>query len=346
MKKPVITVFGPSIEADSHIVCFLAKSLTQGYYRKGGFLILPYPVTTPRYNVFFPDLSYSSSFWRVINKTPNIDYGYAFPEKAGQEVQHLLEEYDFVQKTTLRTKDIKKKWLHYEDNFIDKLISVFKWDKILSGINTIDIQLTPYGTPGSYYVFKKNGQTRIKCTSRLDQNPALIARTLMLAFYTLVSNQSAEIGEIHWFEKQAFVDFVFKQTIIADIFPRAIFNINNPPELSIYLKDSQRYMNKLRLARKVSLRIDNDMVVYNNIIIDTLFSAAEKKLIRFLITHGNSVVSFEDAAYAIWQDQTDEKYSLYALAKIIENIRSKLYAAGIYSDPIKTIRKHGYLLLQ
>jgi DNA-binding response OmpR family regulator len=57
------------------------------------------------------------------------------------------------------------------------------------------------------------------------------------------------------------------------------------------------------------------------------------------------VVSFESCAKAVWGNECDEKFSLYALAKIVENLRKKIYASGINNDILKTVRKKGYLLL-
>lgn len=61
--------------------------------------------------------------------------------------------------------------------------------------------------------------------------------------------------------------------------------------------------------------------------------------------HSPKLVSFNEVADAIWNDASDEKFSLYSLSKFAEKIRKKLENLGIQKELIKTVRGKGYILV-
>jgi len=65
-----------------------------------------------------------------------------------------------------------------------------------------------------------------------------------------------------------------------------------------------------------------------------------------LIRNAGQIVSFDDMADIIWKDNSDQKFSLEAIAKIIQNIRIKIRTLGIIKEIIFTKRGSGYLYIQ
>ena len=53
---------------------------------------------------------------------------------------------------------------------------------------------------------------------------------------------------------------------------------------------------------------------------------------------------FHSAAEAVWKEQVDQKFSLYALVKLVENLRRKIRVSGINKPLIHTLRRQGYVL--
>lgn len=78
--------------------------------------------------------------------------------------------------------------------------------------------------------------------------------------------------------------------------------------------------------------------------ISELFTKAEVSLLVKLASRPHEVVTFDEAAEAIWKDEMDSKFSLYALAKTFENLRRKIKNQGIYKEVIRTQRGSGYVL--
>jgi DNA-binding winged helix-turn-helix (wHTH) protein len=118
------------------------------------------------------------------------------------------------------------------------------------------------------------------------------------------------------------------------------------PKLEKFLHESKIYLDKLHFPIRHTLALKNNLIYFNSKQIDTLFSESERRVVKLLIQQRGRITSFDKVAEIVWSDQVLEKYSLFALAKIVQNIRTKLYSLGINHDIIKTIRKHGYLLLQ
>jgi hypothetical protein len=343
MKLPKIVIKPATIESEGQCLAFNAKCLSEGYYRKGDFLILPYRVVFPYYNVYFPDFPYTSNFWSRIKNSSNEDFGYPYHKDVLSELNKYI---NLPKDSDLKTEKNITQWKIYEERFLVGLTKIFSQKTILSKITSIEITVTRFGTPSSYYLYNQKGKHKIICSHRLDYHPAFIAKTILLALYTLSIRENSEIGEIHWFEKQAFVDFTLNNTILKDIFPPDIFKSkNSTPNLENYIKDSYNFLNKLGFIGQKAITLKDGLIYISNVDTDHLFTPCEKLLLQELLTKQGRIVSFESAAKVVWADKLDERFSLYALAKIVENLRKKLYSAGINNNILKTVRKKGYLLL-
>ncbi len=70
----------------------------------------------------------------------------------------------------------------------------------------------------------------------------------------------------------------------------------------------------------------------------------EIEILKLLIDKKSIVVSFDEIAQTYWKDAWQEKFSLSAIAKIIEKIRKSLLRNEIKFEVIGTVRKRGYIL--
>lgn len=71
-------------------------------------------------------------------------------------------------------------------------------------------------------------------------------------------------------------------------------------------------------------------------------SPTENVILRLLIQKAGGIVTFDEFGNELFKD--DGNFSLYAISKNIERIRSKLEANGISGSYIQTLRGKGYLL--
>jgi DNA-binding winged helix-turn-helix (wHTH) protein len=54
------------------------------------------------------------------------------------------------------------------------------------------------------------------------------------------------------------------------------------------------------------------------------------------------VVSHDEIAKALWGGKAEEKFSLWAITKLVQKIRAKLMSLGISSNLIYTVYGKGY----
>ncbi len=109
----------------------------------------------------------------------------------------------------------------------------------------------------------------------------------------------------------------------------------NIPILTEYMRKSLPDLNLVVTDRHVFL---------NNVIVDAQFSKMEKRVFKSLYNSRNQIVSRDQVAKAIWPRETEEKYSDWAMDRLIARLRKKLIGLGISKERIKTFRKKGYML--
>lgn len=327
--KPKITVIQNDKQKDANYLCFLAKNITRNLYQQGGFFVLPEPIIH-RKSVYFPDMKLSDAFWSIIKNTKSIDYCDQFPSEALTEVSDKLNDVANLPSNTqslLRT------------DFLDKCTRFFGNSKKFSKVRSIQIYNTPYGTSGSWDIVYSKSGIDIHLTWRHDMPVNYLARTMLLAFYTVVARKKAEIGENYWYERKAVVDFLLKFSEISE------FNITKQKvDVSSLLTKSEAYLKKLGFPSQPVVT-ENEGVLYAlETDLSKVLSIQEFDVISLLYKNQGNTVSIDDIADMLWRDLVDEKYSLYAIAKVIENIRRKVRTLGVNQKVIYTVRGTGYVL--
>ena len=71
----------------------------------------------------------------------------------------------------------------------------------------------------------------------------------------------------------------------------------------------------------------------------------EEKVLKELVGNTGNYVTFDKIGEILWEDKIDEKYSLSAMAKVMENLRRKIKGIGVNKEVIFTKRGKGYLFL-
>jgi len=89
------------------------------------------------------------------------------------------------------------------------------------------------------------------------------------------------------------------------------------------------------LNKNVDLDIDE---------IKSNLSGNEALVYEYLINNLGEVVSKEDIAYVLWKDEWEDKFSEWAIDKLISRIRKKIKDVEGAKE-IKTIKGKGYTLL-
>jgi len=319
-------------------LCFLAKSIVDKRYQSNGFFVLPYLVKNHSKTIHFPDLNYSPSFWKAIKNSKNNHYGVKFPSTAVKEAKNLLKSSSLI-KNPINSK-LKKSWPTIEKTLTNLIQNNLKAPHLLKSIDSINLLPCQFGTESSYHPTKQAQAIHLNLTHRLDFPASNIIKIILLSLQAINTKTVAEIGQINWHQRNATINFILNNI-------PSLKKVGQQSSVRItkkIIKDSQAYLNKLGFPQDSPLSIKNNQIYLKNSPVSWLTSQ-EKHLLILLIKHQNQIVSFDQAAETIWQEKTDQKFSLYALSKLIENLRKKITLAGINHQTLITKRSQGYLLL-
>jgi hypothetical protein len=307
----------------ANYLCFLAKNITRGLYQKGDFYVLPHPEKLNIRTVYFPDLNYSKDFWKKIRDCKSINLGESFPKECVEEVASKLPS-----KESLGVQKIINSWRLKESEFFKTTDMLFVGS--FKNIKSIEVLLTPYGTLGSYYL--KGG--RLTVTHRTDINPDDIGRKILYLLVKLSNRKNAEIGEPEWLNRKAIISYLLRNTKLKKILPGA--KSTSPQKKESELKrESDKYLERLGFNYKNNLvKISQwGKITIADQDINELFTRQEEYVVRILARNRGKIVGFSEF---------DKVPSLYALSKIIENIRKKISNIGINTEVITTVRGKGY----
>ena len=67
-------------------------------------------------------------------------------------------------------------------------------------------------------------------------------------------------------------------------------------------------------------------------------------MLRLLIQKRRRIVKHDEIGYSLWKNECQEKFSLYAIAKVIERIRVTIENSGVHPGIIETRRNQGFVL--
>lgn len=309
--------------------CYIAKSIQLGKYPKGNYVVLPDLIRKNPLSVHFPRFPYSHRFWKLIVRQERYSVPGPFPTQAMREVLSFLTEYQAPD--TDRQKEL---WYQKKRQFAQTVSDVMDTSSLLGNIGSIRVLITEFGTLGSFSVVPQAaGKWTLVCTWRTDADVTDFFRTILQAFILTRqgSGPQVDVGGLGWFEREAILRFFLTQTKLKQYASGR--RLAKPTEHLI--RESGLYLASLGFP--VQWRIDPSFT--------NRLTNQERVLWTYLLAKTNHIVSFDEAANVVWKADTDEKFSLYALAKLVENIRRKLRNFGIHHDVLVTIRRQGYMVV-
>ncbi len=195
-------------------------------------------------------------------------------------------------------------------NEVDSKIKANKSKRITHKGITFDLLETEYGTVGSF--------NKYVMTNRIGNSKKEFEKTFTLMKLLLKNKDRGEIGDVVWHKRNAVIEYLFGK-----------FKSQEPLELA---QESEKYLEKLGFSNKTIL------IKLNNL------TKQEEDILNLLQQNEGNIVSFDEIANALWKNKVDEKFSLEAMAKVIENLRKKIRQSGINKEVIFTKRGSGYLL--
>lgn len=216
-----------------------------------------------------------------------------------------------------RLSKIKSRWDSECEWFETELIKYFP------KLQSVKISVSPslYGPVGLFDI-KEN---KIIIMPRYDRN--------VIATQRLVINA---LTNYSFFKDQSLTKWEERQDLIAH-YQNKIFN--KKPTLTMKRIIENSFSGKLA---EVSHEYKKELGVTKESKIKpiTKLTKNEKCLFDLLLGNKGKIVSFDALANALWKDKSDEKYSEYAITKLIERLKKKLPKYLIHSQ-----RGLGYILV-
>ena len=316
-------------------ICYLASQIQTGNYQCNGFTIVPYAFFHPKI-VYFPHLKFSTHFWNAIKQSTHQSVARLFSKSARLEVERILP----IQTTNYQR--LIKTWKSKKSLFFKYLGQMDLFQKELAKVESITILVTPYGTNGSFdYLKKTNGKINLFITHRTDYSEIYLAKTIILALL-LVKNE--KYAQEKWWEKQIITDFLLQFTYLHRIFNAPLINESKYLSSKIML-DSKKYLQRLGFALKKKFTIADGEMMYGEKKINRLFSNQEQAVLKKLIQQQNKTISFDGIAHLLWGSEQEEKFSLWAITKVIQKIRNKLKSLNSNTQFIYTAYGKGYVFM-
>jgi hypothetical protein len=325
----------------------MLNRIATGFYGSKGFLILPWNKTKD-YNtlsaVTIPDLEYKkiSRFW---HKAKTLDY-YHFPvivnEGFVSELTNLVSSSENFELTRPNTDKLQHQWETIQPKFVSFLSEILPRHIELA---PVEIYLSQFGTRCTFKLAKENpAQVRVFLRRDSDLYELLFG---ILSSLTRINVFETLGGD--WEESQLLVDWLLCSSSLGDELKR--MGIKHKPSLKQLQnaqnpdlkKESQKFLERLGTEQN-SLEFsynDGGQVHVGNKALKGL-SKTERTILQKLIEKQGASITHDEIGNIISKDGND--FSLYAVSKTMERLRTKLEKNNIASTSIQTKRGEGYSL--
>lgn len=192
-----------------------------------------------------------------------------------------------------------------------------EWNKISDEINKRILKLFPesykfnivispqlVGTVGSFILKDKE----FLVMPRFDRK---IHGVIML----IVNALTKHFNDITWNEKQRLTIINFDKLNYDDIIdkPKSMLTILDKNMSGKLAEESSKYLENFKFKKETKTDLTGLGLTKN-----------EKIIFDLLVVNKNKLVSVDIISHEIWKDKIDEKYSLYAISRLMTRLRNKI----------------------
>jgi len=311
---------------------FCARQIHHGFYQKLRFYVLPFlPKKFRGRVVFFPYVESFSKYFRNMN---SFNMQTNIPEKIEKDIQKSLNE--LYEKYLAYVMQKKSEFCQIKKEFKKQLENQFPKVKNFKFI----IHPSILGSVG-FYDYKDK---EILIYPRFDREVSSICKLLITAsthlfqFSDTVGKPDMKmLKDKSWFIKQKKANDIaryknFQSTIKNK---KGMLNILRSNFTGNLVLESCKYFEKLGYPIESELKNINKLKDLTN---------SEERILKLFIANRKKIITFEQIGNILWGNRSENKYSLYAIAKHIERLRNKLTSNGLKINLIHTQRGKGYVL--
>lgn len=340
-----------NIDNEPNRYFYTAKVIAQGIYGQYFYYVLPYLPKSQgdaEKTVYFPKINniITKADWETLK---NEEYKIDKPPVYLNSYNKITKNLQLLTNISeTKINNAKKLWDKKSKDFTNILVNKFDID--LSMIETVNIMPTTFGSPGTYNLL--NNKKEINIHYRIDQDISTIAKLLLSAIvrktYLDIKSEIRNfyVKNADWWITESITEFFFRFTTLNQIFPKYISTIKTTEieKSSEFYRESKEYLTELGFYINPSLKINNNDIYKENG--DKLkgLTAQENDVLTCLIHKNVNLCTYEEIAKVMWHESFPDKFSLYAINKVVFQIRQKLKINNILSAKITTIRNKGYIL--
>ena len=334
-------IYRKSLEYERIYVIF--SDIIQKLYQNNGFIVLPYQLKGHPKSIYLPRIKKFNAidFLPQFRKSiiPNI------PLKKSKGVEKVIER---IKKCGFKPKEInirhfkhiEKKWRNIQDLFEDYFLDIF------SKYRRYRIIFEVYGTRyGSLVSFSeeilKGKNATIRIFLRDDMGIAQIVEGFVSSFFR---DRMSRKYRYSFIQREAIIDFLIQDTklrrLCKDYFP-TLSSYGRSRDLHKYYKDSLKYLGELGFSSDTGLSVNRNSILINGALPKYPFSPSEKLILKRMIMSPNETISYYELGDLLWKNNGN-KFSLWAITRLIYKIRKKLSKNNLSSEHIKNLKGKGY----
>lgn len=293
-------------------MCFQAGQIIKKRSAVKDFLVLPYLKKGAVNTIYFPDLSYPKKFWReILRHSPSVG------ELASKVCRGIALK--------LLPKFIPPPAIKIDPNFWKVLQKTRFFDRELSKLKTVTIFPVDFG-PGASFNFNYKHDLNIFLTFRVDRPAYNLPRTIISALVLAKYGRPGSNPENYW-RNRFYSEFLTKDEHLKKFCP----NLKLPKTTFADIKASHAFLSRLSVFNN---HLPKNILKYLSTQENLILSALQK----------NKTLTHDQIAEILWGNRADEKFSLWAITKLVQKLRAKLQTAGASPFLIRTIYGHGYAL--
>lgn len=330
------TKFISSAESEANRILHSAVQIANGFYFNHRFAVLPYLKANNPSTVHFPALNYTKIphlFEELSNTKDVIPLDY--PPQLVKQIKDLLPKETEI--TQVQVRKFEKEWLSIQEEFWQFLNEIFP--EHIKNIEVIEVRITHYGTKMSYGRIYSSKVQCFPCYIRSDMAVANIGEAII---QTLL-HVNKDYSMMNWEERESIADFLIQRLVEKKVFKK--YNPTIAPlkkQSEDLLKKSTEYMASLGLHFEKPFKKENSLIYLNNIVISAKLTSIQHLILSLLIDKQNQVVTYDELGGIIWIE--DSNFSIWAINKNIQRLRTKLKSLGAKLDCITPIKGKGYCL--
>lgn len=330
------TIWLHNQETEAIRLLHAAYQINSRFYINKGFFVLPFNIAKNPKVVYFPDLEYKKikGFWK----------------KSKMMTEELIHEdktivNDLIKITpeeNVNILKIKKTWAKMESRFWKYIFELLP--EYFKNIKTVEIRITNYGSIATAYSTWVNNSSKIIIYVRADADPSHIAEAILM---DRIYKKYLKINYLSWIEIESIIDFLMTETPLAELFAsyKATIPALKQKQQGELAKQSEKYLKLLGFKAEPIFAIKEEKIFCKNQSINHLLTTKEELILKLLLNKNREIVTFDEMAEKIWGTEWYDRFSPYAIAKLVQRLREKIESLETSPEIIQAIKKKGYILM-